>query len=147
VSGAEAWYRLKQVTPWPERRPKPIKTAILAGRVVEDSTGCALPFCQVVVEETRCSAYTDMNGAFVLADVPIGEAGVDACMGSSRRHVTVCVPQTCSSSRFHVIRCEGSQDVVEESRRAIAVSRCEKRALGLRQAEARIHGMVASSTP
>jgi hypothetical protein len=93
VKDAEVWYRVTLSTPWPEPPRKPMKTTTLAGRVVDDSTGCGMYFCQVVVDGTRCSAYTDTLGAFVLARVPIGEVGINACSGDIRSHVVVRVPR------------------------------------------------------
>ena len=81
VDDAQMWFRVRLVDPWPEPPRKPIKTASLRGSVVDDSTACAVYFCQVVIDGTKLSANTDSLGRFVLTGVPVGEVGVDACAG------------------------------------------------------------------
>jgi hypothetical protein len=87
------WFRAELVSPWPQARQAPRKTTTLRGRVVDHSTGRGIAGCQVVVDDTKCSAYTDPLGLFVLRGVPVGVIGVLACSrGWSWEHVEVRVP-------------------------------------------------------
>lgn len=104
VADAEAWFRVRLVSPWPEAPKAPRRTTTLRGRIVDDSTGCGVYFCQVVVDDTQCSAYTDTLGSFVLEGVPVGGIGVDACAGGGiGKHVKASVP----GDSLIVIRLQG----------------------------------------
>ena len=101
VKDAEAQVRMRLVNPWPEPPTKPIRTTTVRGSVVDDSTECAVYFCQVVVEGTKCSAYSDTLGAFVLNDVPLGLIDVDACAGGYiSKHMELHVPKDALAVRL-----------------------------------------------
>ena len=87
------WFQVRLVRPWPEPPPLRRRTTTLRGRVLDDSTGRGIAHCQVVVDGTHCSAYTDTLGVFVLRGVPVGAIGVLACArGLSWEHVDVHAP-------------------------------------------------------
>jgi hypothetical protein len=93
VMGTVMWFRVRLVRPWPEPPPLARRTTVLRGRVLDDSTGRGIAHCQVVVDGTHCSAYTDTLGEFVLRGVPVGAIGVLACArGLSWEHVDVQAP-------------------------------------------------------
>jgi hypothetical protein len=87
------WFRVRLVRPWPEAPPLARRITVLRGRVVNDATGRGVARCQVVVDGTHCSTYTDSLGVFVLRDVPVGAVGVLACArGLTWEHVDVQAP-------------------------------------------------------
>ncbi len=100
IKDAQVWFRVRLVTPWPERPRTPVATTTLRGEVVDDSTGCGIYFCQVVVISTRCNAYTDTLGGFTLTDVPVGEVKAEACAGGYSQDVVVHVPRDTLVFRF-----------------------------------------------
>ncbi len=81
IKDAQMWFRVRLVDSWPEPLRKPMRTTTLRGKIVDDSTGCAVFFCQVIVVGTKLTARSDTLGRFAISDVPVGEVGVDACAG------------------------------------------------------------------
>jgi hypothetical protein len=87
------WFRVRLVEPWPEVAPRKISTTTLRGKVIDDSTGCALSFCQTLVDGTSISAWSDTLGYFVLNGVPIGRVAIDAFRPAYLgRHLEIVAP-------------------------------------------------------
>lgn len=86
--------RARLVASWPAPPPKARKTTSLRGRVIDDSTGCAVYMGRVVVDGTKLLAGTDTLGAFVVNGVPVGEIDVHGCaLGYLSKHTVVRVPR------------------------------------------------------
>src|SRR5438093_1265015 len=81
IGVSDAWmrFRVRLVTPWPAPAPRPTRTTTLRGKVIDDSTGCAVFFRQVIFDGTKLVTHSDTLGYFVLNDVPVGSVGLDAC--------------------------------------------------------------------
>ena len=93
VSDAQGWFRVKLIDPWPEPTRAPVRAARLVGRVQDDSTGCAIFWCRLMIEGTKLGAVTDTLGRFEIADVPVGKMSLNACaFGYSWKHLVVAVP-------------------------------------------------------
>jgi hypothetical protein len=93
IDDGSGWFRVRLVDPWPEPSARRTRTASILGSVRDDSTGCAVDLCQVVVDGTNLAAYTDTLGRFVLAGVPIGKVGIVVCLpGYMRQQLEVRVP-------------------------------------------------------
>ena len=93
IKDAQTWLRVRLIDPWPELAQRPTKTVRLSGRVVDDSTGCGVFFCQVVVLGTKFTTYSDTLGHFDL-DVPVGDIGVETCAaGYASAHSDVHAPR------------------------------------------------------
>lgn len=51
-------------------------TGTITGKVTDSKTGDALPFCNVFINNTTLSTVTDINGSFILPNIPEGDVEV-----------------------------------------------------------------------
>lgn len=72
-------YRIRTLPAWPEPPRQPVKTTNIVGRVVDDSSGQAPRWANVIVLGTKLGTYTDTLGIFTLTGVPVGRTRLDVC--------------------------------------------------------------------